>query len=142
MQCLNEKMHNVKEEHAFLSYKIIWMEYMSGIWHVLHGYLCFKKLYQTCVKTSPSLLMRSVVHKKTAYMLPVQVLRELSSKMSAVQTAALVPVPPAQGKSFPVCLGMPVACFQLPASQSMHQGLHLRAWTLICLMGIFSLISM
>lgn len=89
---------------------------------MLHSNLCFKKLYQTCVKTSPFLLIRSVVHKKTAYMLPVQVLWEMSSKMSTVQTAALVPVPPAQGKPFPRCLGMPVACCQLPASQPRSSG--------------------
>lgn len=28
MQCLNEKMQNVKGDHIFLSYKMIWMKYV------------------------------------------------------------------------------------------------------------------
>lgn len=49
MQGPNEKkMQNFKGEVIFLSCKIIWMNsacLWSGIWHVLHGYFCFKKLY-------------------------------------------------------------------------------------------------
>lgn len=60
------------------------------VWHLAYiTILCFKKFYRTCVKTSASLLMRSIVHKKSAYMLPVQVLWGMSSKMSTVQTATL-----------------------------------------------------
>lgn len=134
-----KKLQNVKNNYVFLSYKIIWMKY-AHVYGLASG-MCymatfvFKKFYQTCVKTSPSLLIRSVFHKKTAYMLPAQVLWEMSSTMSTVQTAALVPVPPAQRNLFPfvwACLWPVFSC-----QHHNHQGPHPRAQIFIFLMGIF-----
>lgn len=64
----------------------------------------------------------------------------MSSKMSTVQIVVLVLLPPAQWKSFPIFLGMPVSCCHLLALWSSHQGCQPRKCDLICPLQIFSLI--